>query len=341
MASTVDAKRVKEKYDDDDTMNAKLDILHKMMKESSYTVFYTGAGVSTSAGIRDYRGPSGAWTEKRIKSLSLSTKKSDKEELKKLLEEREKEKKKSSKKVCSLDADPGPTHMAMVKMMEKKLAHYVITTNLDGLFRKAGLKSHIDHCLLHGDIYVERCTGCGTEYERNYHVRHAHRKVHDHSVFTCGSCGSKPPTTNPPKVGTESKNCGTKDTHINFGECLDDIDWNEADEHTSKADLCIVLGTSMSLRHITHFPFQAKKVCIINLQATPDDRKADLRIWGTCDSTMQGLLSRFNLIADAVPVWQPQDPLSRAELIKRGVAQKYIEAAERLAKKTTSRLNVS
>jgi NAD-dependent SIR2 family protein deacetylase len=56
-------------------------------------------------------------------------------------------------------------------------------------------------------------------------------------------------------------NSGTKDTHINFGECLDEVDWNEADVHTKKADLCIIAGTSMSLRHITHFPFQAKKVC--------------------------------------------------------------------------------
>jgi mono-ADP-ribosyltransferase sirtuin 6 len=32
-----------------------------MMKESKYTVFYTGAGVSTSCGVGDYRGPSGAW----------------------------------------------------------------------------------------------------------------------------------------------------------------------------------------------------------------------------------------------------------------------------------------
>ena len=41
-------------------------------------------------------------------------------------------------------------------------------------------------------------------------------------------------------------------------------------------DLCIIAGTSMSLRHITHFPFMAKKVVLINLQPTPDD---EVPVW--------------------------------------------------------------
>lgn len=52
MADTVDAKRVKE-YDEEDTddFESKLDTLAKMVKKSKYTVFFTGAGVSTSAGV--------------------------------------------------------------------------------------------------------------------------------------------------------------------------------------------------------------------------------------------------------------------------------------------------
>lgn len=50
-------------------------------------------------------------------------------------------------------------------------------------------------------------------------------------------------------VGTKDKNMGTEDTHINFGEILDQQDWDDADRHCSNADLCIIAGTSMSLRH--------------------------------------------------------------------------------------------
>lgn len=68
------------------------------------------------------------------------------------------------------DAEPSNTHMAMATLIRNGLAQFVITTNLDGLFRKAGLKGHEHLCCLHGDIYIERCTGCGYDFERNYHV---------------------------------------------------------------------------------------------------------------------------------------------------------------------------
>lgn len=73
MADTVDSKRVSE-FNEEDTpiFQKKLDQLAAMVKKSKYTVFYTGAGVSTSAGVGDYRGPSGAWTNRKIKQLEAS-----------------------------------------------------------------------------------------------------------------------------------------------------------------------------------------------------------------------------------------------------------------------------
>jgi NAD-dependent SIR2 family protein deacetylase len=309
----------------------KLDRLAKMVKQSKYTVFFTGAGVSTSAGVGDYRGPSGAWTKRKIRELEMmgpGRTAEDETELAKLKAEAAREEKKARVKIDMGDAQPTPTHMAMATLIRLGLAHYVVTTNLDGIYRKAGLKGHDQLCCLHGDIYVERCSGCGYDFERNFHVRQSATHVHDHKIGTCSRCGSAPPahykgTPGDLKmkkgrwggrmVGTRDVNCGTKDTHINFGELLDEVDWNEADTHCRRADLCIIAGTSMSLRHITHFPFMARQVVLINLQPTPDDDEATLRIWAKCDPVFEGLMARLNVPIDPIPAWRPRDavPLNK------------------------------
>ena len=166
MASTVDSQRVRERFDDEVTLERKLDQLARMVRESKNTVFFTGAGVSTSAGISDYRGPSGVWTKNKIdklqRAVSLSRKEhnsKEQEELEALLAEQVAESKKAPGKVPFIDAQPTLCHMMQSTLIRRGIAHYVVTTNLDGLYRKAGLSPPEQVCFLHGDIYTERCTG--------------------------------------------------------------------------------------------------------------------------------------------------------------------------------------
>eukprot|EP01089_Gocevia_fonbrunei_P013077 TRINITY_DN3248_c0_g1_i1.p1 TRINITY_DN3248_c0_g1~~TRINITY_DN3248_c0_g1_i1.p1 ORF type:complete len:156 (-),score=29.25 TRINITY_DN3248_c0_g1_i1:480-947(-) len=154
MADTVDLTRITEYEENSDSLQRKIDKLTKLVKKSKYIVFYTGAGVSTSAGVPDYRGPNGCWTMKA-------------------------QGKKAQSKVAMVDAQPTPTHMAMSTLIRKGIAHYVVTTNLDGIHRKSGLKQHEHICNLHGCVYVERCTGCGYDFERNWHVR---KDIHVHDI---------------------------------------------------------------------------------------------------------------------------------------------------------------
>jgi NAD-dependent SIR2 family protein deacetylase len=82
---------------------------------SKHLVVFTGAGVSTSAGIADFRGPEGAWT------LMAQGREHD------------------LRSVDSLQAIPTPTHMALVELQNRGLLKYIISQNCDGLHRRCGI----------------------------------------------------------------------------------------------------------------------------------------------------------------------------------------------------------
>ena len=79
-----------EKFDGQDEVESKVDQLASWIQEAKHIVLHTGAGISTSAGIPDFRGPRGVWTLE---------KKGEKPEI----------------NVSWDDAKPTPTHMAIAK----------------------------------------------------------------------------------------------------------------------------------------------------------------------------------------------------------------------------------
>jgi hypothetical protein len=53
---------ITEHLEADAVLDKHTDELLKLWKESKHIVVFTGAGISTSAGIPDFRGPQGVWT---------------------------------------------------------------------------------------------------------------------------------------------------------------------------------------------------------------------------------------------------------------------------------------
>jgi mono-ADP-ribosyltransferase sirtuin 6 len=109
---------------------AKIKALAGMIRDSKHCVFFTGAGVSTSAGIPDYRGPEGVWT---LKATGGQRK---------------------TKAVPMLSALPTVTHMAMVKLHDVDRMHYLVSQNVDGIHRKSGVHPQ-RLCELHGNSNLE------------------------------------------------------------------------------------------------------------------------------------------------------------------------------------------
>jgi hypothetical protein len=56
-----------------------------------------------------------------------------------------------------------------------------------------------------------------------------------------------------------------------------------ATSNARHADLCICLGSSLSVTPANSLPSRAKEIVIVNLQATDLDDKASIRIWGRSD----------------------------------------------------------
>ena len=424
MASTVECDRVDEFRDSPEDLEVKLQHLASLVRDAKGSVvFFTGAGVSTSAGINDYRGPSGCWTVRRLNKLQEkesegSLSKDEADDLEKIRRGRHNEVPKTAddeaaaaaaattaakpeerflhgnattnnaltKRMSMIAAEPSRCHMSIASLVKRGMAGGCVTTNLDGIHRKSGLVPHRTLTELHGCIYAEQCTNprCGAEFERNYHVRSTtwpgcvlaaragadarkhwrtfckaarkeqakltkkqqqqgggdgspfSRHVHDHATGPCPRCGSAVPSTYDGRpqptddsndktffrsglVGIRDVDVGLRDTHINFGEVLDETVWDETTTMCSNKALCIVAGTSLSLRHVTHFPFLARKTVIINLQRTPDDNacvtqkgvaprdRHKCRIWATCDEVFDRLMAILNVPIDAVPAWRPKD----------------------------------
>lgn len=106
-----------------------------------------GAGISTAAGIPDFRGPNGVWT----------------------LEE----KGEKPKMNVSFDlAAPTFTHMALSALIESGYVKYVVSQNIDGLHLRSGLK-RASMSELHGNMFVAQCSFC-ERYSNHYILKVAH-----------------------------------------------------------------------------------------------------------------------------------------------------------------------
>ena len=80
MVTTHNDKKMKmELFDEADVLEEKIDQLTDLIRDSKYFIAFTGAGISTSAGVPDYRstndtvlptGP-GKWEEKDTEGLTF------------------------------------------------------------------------------------------------------------------------------------------------------------------------------------------------------------------------------------------------------------------------------
>ena len=270
------------------SLTQKVKKLAKLLEASTRVVVLTGAGISTSCGIPDFRGPNGIWTleqkeQNAAKRGKMANKKASSEHASTTISaeavslKKKNESMKRSRQPVVMDfsqAKPSRTHRIITKLASTGHIRFCITQNVDGLHRRSGLTRE-KHAVLHGCVFTETCEDCRAEHFR------------DHDV---GGMSFQ-------KTGRKCENCGgdLRDTLLDWEDALPEDDFARATDECEKADLAICLGTSLRIEPAGSLPTYAKKFVIINMQETPYDSQADLVIRGRVDDVMQEVMEELSL----------------------------------------------
>jgi NAD-dependent deacetylase len=115
-------------------LNERIEKLARWMAESKYLVVFTGAGISTESGLRDFRGPDGLWTRR---DKGLATPPQD-----------------------WTSVEPNAGHLAVLEIQRLGKLAFLISQNVDNLHLKSGIRPELI-AELHGNLTKVRCVKCG------------------------------------------------------------------------------------------------------------------------------------------------------------------------------------
>lgn len=139
-------------------------------------------------------------------------------------------------------------------------------------------------------MYIEVCTSCtpNREYVRVFDVTERTALHKHHTGRMCHKCGAQ-----------------LRDTIVHFGEkgtLTQPLNWEAATEAASKADVILCLGSSLKVLKkyprlwcMSKPPPRRPKLYIVNLQWTPKDDLAALKLHGRCDDVMRLLMEELGL----------------------------------------------
>jgi NAD-dependent deacetylase len=220
------------------------------LKSSRSIVFFTGAGISTESGVPDFRSPGGVWTKYQPvlfqDFLASEAARVQHWQLKKATYELFK------------TVEPNTAHYAICEYEKRGQMLGLITQNIDGLHKLAG-SSDEKLVELHGTDRLVTCLDCGKRYQP--------ADIYENlgETFTAPKCDQ----------------CGgfLKSANVSFGQSMPVEAMQRAQAWSEKADIFMVLGSSLQVQPAASFPVIAKRagalLAIINRDPTPLDEIAD------------------------------------------------------------------
>ena len=241
--------------------------LANFLLSAQRTIILTGAGISTEAGIPDFRSPgTGLWEKldsQKVFSAEAFTRHPEifyQQGLKLLL--------------TWQNAQPTKAHFFLARMEKKKIIRAIITQNIDGLHQKAGSRKVYE---IHGNLREGTCQNC----YRKYPLKEILKKLPQQMPPRCDSCGEI-----------------LKPDVVFFGDPLPE-DFHRAEEEVIQSDFLWVIGSSLVVEPAASLPALAlergAKLAIVNLQPTPYEQQANLVIHSRIGETIDFLESYIRL----------------------------------------------
>jgi NAD-dependent deacetylase len=217
------------------------------LRASKKALIFTGAGISTSSGIPDFRGPQGVWTRRQPVYYQdfMTSEAARMEHWNYKLEGRD----------AFRDAQPNAIHHAIVRLERAGKLRCVITQNIDSLHSLAGTNAE-RLVELHGTNALVECQSCHWRGDPEPHFE-SFRLNRTPPLCQCG--GFLKPAT------------------ISFGQDLDPTELARAGEAAMETDLVVALGSTLSVYPAASFPLLAAKrgasYVIINRGETSHDHE--------------------------------------------------------------------
>jgi NAD-dependent deacetylase len=224
----------------------------ELLQSARYAVALTGAGISTPSGIPDFRsGMNGLWNKHNpLKVASLSVFRTQPENFFSWFRPL------AGKMIA---ADPNPAHLALAALETSGILKSIITQNVDGLHQRAGAKKVFE---VHGTMSTLSCTSCFRQFLSETFIP---AFIESGAIPHCENCGSI-----------------LKPDVILFQEQLPQDVWREVELEIDKADLLIVVGSSLEVIPVSRLPYRViengGRLIIINHQPTYIDSRADVTI---------------------------------------------------------------
>lgn len=251
-------------------MLAEIDRVAELICRAERLVVFTGAGVSTESGIPDFRSPGGVWDRFDPEEFTYQNFVGSVEGRRKYWE--------LGRHIYPViqRAEPNAAHYAIAEFDRLGRLDCVITQNIDNLHQRAGLPAE-KVIELHGNATRARCLSCGREYTRG-------------EVHGWLEGGVEIPECPPPCGGI------IKPHTVMFGEAMPVRETLEAERRAKRADLFIVVGSSLVVYPAAMMPLYAKQagaaLVIVNLTETPHDPYADVLLPGKAGPVMEQILER-------------------------------------------------